>query len=78
MKFEFEFEFSFEFIFKKIIYNEIKFEDNKICVIKLLKMIKISDVEEIKRVLKSKNFSLIINFNNDSKIDYFEIKIKLM
>ena len=40
-------------------------------------MIKINDVEKIKRTLKSKNSLLIINFNNNSKIDYFEIKIKL-
>ena len=39
-------------------------------------MIKINDVEKIKRTLKSKNSLLIINFNNNSKIDYFEIKIK--
>ena len=39
-------------------------------------MIKINDVEEIKRALKSKSSLLIINFNNDSKIDYFEIKMK--
>ena len=40
-------------------------------------MIKINNVEEIKRALKPKSFSLIINFNNNSKIDYFEIKMKL-
>ena len=59
-----------------MIYNEIKFENNKIYVIKLLKMIKINDVEKIKRVLKSKSSLLIINFNNNSKINYFEIKMK--
>ena len=41
-------------------------------------MIKINDVEEIKRALKSKNFLLIINFDNDLKINCFEIKMKLM
>ena len=41
-------------------------------------MIEISDVEEIECVLKSKRFSFVINFNNDLKIDYFEIKMKLM
>ena len=62
---------------KKIIYNKIKFENNEIYIIRLLKIIKINDVEKIKRVLKSKSFSLIINFNNNSKIDYFEIRMKL-
>ena len=73
---KFEFEFSFKFIFKEIIYNEIKFENNKVCVIKLLKIIKINDVEEIRRALKLKSFSLMINFNNNSKINYFKIKIE--
>ena len=40
-------------------------------------MIKINDVKEIKRVLKSKRSSLIINFNNDSKINYSKIRMKL-
>ena len=57
-------------------YNEIKFENDETCVIRLLKMIKINDVEEIKRALKSKNSLLMINFDNDSKINYFEIKMK--
>ena len=61
---------------EKIIFNEIKFENNEICVIKILKMIEINDVKEIKRALKSKSFLLIINFNNNSKIDYLEIKMK--
>ena len=74
---KFKFKFSFEFIFKKMIYNKTKFENNKIYIIKFLKMIKINDVEEIKRALKSKFFLLIINFDNDSKINYFEIKMKL-
>ena len=74
---KFKVSFEFEFIFEKMIYNEIRFENNEICVIKFLKMIKINDVGEIKRILKSKSFSLIINFNNDSKVDYFEIKMKL-
>ena len=59
-----------------MIYNKIKFENDKVYVIKLLKMIKINDVEEIKRALKSKSFSLIINFDNDSRINYFEIRMK--
>ena len=74
---KFKFKFSFEFIFKKMIYNKTKFENNKIYIIKFLKMIKINDVEEIKRALKSNFFLLIINFDNDSKINYFEIKMKL-
>ena len=62
---------------EKIIYNEIRFENNKVYIIKFLKMIKINDIEEIKRALKSKSSSLIINFNNNLKVDYFEIKMKL-
>ena len=58
---KFEFEFTFKFIFEKMIYNEIKFKDNETYIIKFLKIIKINDVEKIKRVLKSKRFSLIIN-----------------
>ena len=61
---------------EKMTYNEIKFENDETCVIRLLKMIKINDVEEIKRALKSKNSLLMINFDNDSKINYFEIKMK--
>ena len=76
MKFKFEFEFSFKFIFEKMIYNEIRFKNDKICVIKLLKVIKINNVEEIKRALKSKSFSLIINFDNDLKVNCFEIRMK--
>ena len=64
-------------MFKKVIYNEIKLKNDEAYVIKLLKIIKINDVEEIKRALKSKSFSLMINFNNGSKINYFEIKMKL-
>ena len=60
-----------------MIYNKTKFENNEICVIKLLKIIKINDVGKIKRALKPKSSLLIINFDNNSKIDYFEIKIKL-
>ena len=63
---------------EKMIYNEIKFKNNEICVIEFLKMIKISDFEKIGRALKSKSFSLIINFDNNSKVNYFEIKMKLM
>ena len=60
-----------------MIYNKIKFKNkNLICDVRLLKIIKINDVEDIKRALKPKSFSLIINFNNDSKINYFKIKIK--
>ena len=62
---------------EKMIYNKIRFENDEIYVIRFLKMIKINDVEKIKRALKSKSFLLIINFDNDSKIDYFEIKMKL-
>ena len=40
-------------------------------------MIKINDIDEIKRILKSKSFLFIINFDNNSKINYFEIKMKL-
>ena len=76
MKFEFKFEFSFKFIFEKMIYNEIRFKNDEIYVIRFLKMIEINNVKEIKRVLKSKNSSLIINFDNNSKINCFEIKIK--
>ena len=64
-------------MFKRVIYNEIKLKNNEAYVIKLLKIIKINDVEEIKRALKSKSFSLMININNDSEINYFEIKMKL-
>ena len=39
-------------------------------------MIKTNDIKEIRRALKSKNSLLIINFDNDSKINYFEIKMK--
>ena len=60
-----------------MIYNKIKFENDKVYVIRLLKVIKISDVEEIKRALKSKSSSLIIDFDNNSKINYFKIRIKL-
>ena len=40
-------------------------------------MIKIDGVKEIKRALKSNFFLLITNFNNDSRINCFEIKMKL-
>ena len=59
-----------------MIYNEIRFENNEICVIRFLKIIKINNVKKIKRALKSKSSLLIINFNNDLKINYFKIKIK--
>ena len=39
-------------------------------------MIKINNIEKIKRALKSKSSLLMINFNNNSKTNYFEIKIK--
>ena len=77
-KLEFELEFTFKFIFEKMIYNKIRFKDDKTYVIRLLKMIKINDVEEIERALKPKRFLLIINFDNDSKINYLKIKIKSM
>ena len=59
-----------------MIYNKIRFKNDEICVIKLLKMIKINNVEKIRRALKSKSFLLIINFDNDSRVNYFEIKMK--
>ena len=60
-----------------MIYNEIKLKNkNSICDAGLLRMIKINGVEDIKRALKSKSFSLMINFDNDSKIDCFEMKMK--
>ena len=62
-----------------MIYIKIRFENKDlICDAGLLKMIKINNVENIERVLKSKSFSLMINFDNDLKIDYFEIRMKLM
>ena len=39
-------------------------------------MNKINNVDNINRVYKLKNSSLIINFDKDFKIDYFEINIK--
>ena len=62
---------------EEMIYNKIRFKNDKVCVIKLLKVIKINDVEKIGRVLKSKSSLLIINSDNDSRINYFEIKMKL-
>ena len=62
---------------EKVIYNEIRFKNkNLIYNIKLLKIIQINNIGDIKRALKLKSFLLIINFNNDSKIGYFEIKMK--
>ena len=62
---------------ERITYDKIRFEKkNLIYDIGLLKMIEINDVEEIKRVLKSKRSSFMINFDNDLKIDCFEIKMK--
>ena len=59
-----------------MIYNKIKFKNKDLIYdIIFLKVIKLNDVKDIKRVLKSKSFSLIINFDNYSKIDYFEIKL---
>ena len=80
MKFEFKFDFEFTFMFmlEKMIYNKIKFKNDEICVIRFLKIIEINDVEEIKRALNPKNSLLIINFDNNSKIKYFEIKMKLI
>ena len=78
MKFEFKFEFkfSFKFMLEKMIYNKIRFKNDKICVIKLLKIIKINDIGEIRRALKSKSSLFVINFNNNSRINYFEIRMK--
>ena len=61
-----------------MIYNEIRLEDkNLIYNIKLLKIIEeINDGKNIKRALKPKSSLLIIDFNNDLKINYFEIKMK--
>ena len=51
--------------------------DNMIYNIKFEKMNEINNVNNINRVYKLKNFSLIINFNKNLRIDYFEINIKL-
>ena len=59
-----------------MIYNKIRLENDEVYVIRFLKMIKINDVREIKRVLKSKSSSLMINFDNDSKVDCFKIRMK--
>ena len=64
------------FVLEKIICNEIRFKDDEVYVIKLLKVIEINDVKEIKRALKSKSFLLMINFDNDSRVDCFKVKIK--
>ena len=62
---------------EKIICDKIKIEKRDLIYdIKLLKIIKINDVEEIERALKSKRFLFIINFNNDLRIDCLEIKTK--
>ena len=61
---------------KKKIYNEIRFKNDEIYIIRFLKIIEINDVEKIKRALKSKNSLLMINFDNDSEINCFEIKMK--
>ena len=73
---KFKFEFSFEFAFEKVIYNEIRFKNDEACVIGFLEIIKINNVEEIKRVLKSKSFLLMINFDNNLRVDCFKIKMK--
>ena len=60
-----------------MICDKIKFKNkNLICDIRLLKIIKINNIEDIKHILKSKSFSLINFFDNNSKIDYLEIKMK--
>ena len=59
-----------------MIYNKIRFKNDKICVIKLLKIIEINDIKEIKRALKPKKSLLIIDFDNNSKINYLKIKMK--
>ena len=61
---------------EKMIYNEIRFKNDEICVIKFLKIIEINDVKEIKRALKSKRSLLIINFDNNSGINCLKIKMK--
>ena len=62
---------------EKMIYDKIKFENNEICVIRFIKMIEINDVEKINRALKLKSSLLMINFDNNSKVNYFKIRIKL-
>ena len=59
-----------------MIYNKIRFKNDKVYIIGLLKVIKIKNVEEIKRALKSKSSLLMINFDNKSRINCFKIKMK--
>ena len=40
-------------------------------------MNKINNINNTNHIYKSKNFSLMINFNENSKINYLEINIKL-
>ena len=62
---------------ERITCDKIRFKKKDLIYdIRFLEMIEVRDVEEIKRVLKSKRFSFMISFNNDLKIDYFEIKMK--
>ena len=38
---------------------------------------KVEDVEEIERALKPKSSSLIINLDNNLRVNYFEVEMKL-
>ena len=49
-----------------------------ICDIEFKKINKLNNVDNINRVYKSNFFLLIINFNENLKIDYFKINIKLI
>ena len=49
-----------------------------IYIAKFEKVNKIKNIDVTNRVRKLKSFSLKIDFNKNSKIDYFEIKIKLI
>ena len=47
--------------------------DNVICDIRFEKMNKINNADNTDRVRKPKNSSLMINFNENSGVDYLEI-----
>ena len=49
-----------------------------IYIIKFKKINKMKNIDIINRVRKLKSFSLKINFDKNLKIDYFEIKLKLI
>ena len=51
--------------------------DDIICDIKFEKVNKINDVNNINRVCKLKSFSLMINFDKNSRVDYLKINIEL-